>query len=898
MSQTRGPRREDVRLLGRILGDVIRDQAGERVFDLIEDIRRASVAWRRDGGDASRLHERLLRLSTHEAVQAAHGFALFLQMTNLAEDQAVRARLMSAEPDETQRPATLPAAIAALSSGQMSRSSALRQLEQASVAPVLTAHPTEIRRKSVLDRLTALSELLDRRAGASATRKTEIEAAMKAELTLLWHTRLLRHSGLAVLDEIDNAAFFFQRTFLDGLPRLYEAWETALGTTDLPSFLRVGSWVGGDRDGNPNVTAEVLAEAFRRNASTALNWYLAEIDALGAELSIASPPARISAGLKDLAEASHDPSAQRRDEPYRQALALIYARTAATLQSLGRTTPAKRPRVAGDPYPSAADMIADLRTVMQSLVSHHGQVFTRGRLPRLIRAVDLFGFHLARLDLRQNSNVHERVVAELLKVAGVCPAYETLDEAKRISLLLAELAHDRPLHSTYVAYSDETRSELAIVREAARLAADFGPKAFGSYIISNCNAVSDLLETFILLKEAGLFQGGGAGVAKLLPAPLFETIADLRAAPTVLEAYLKLAPVRRALGPAGVQEVMIGYSDSNKDGSYLTSIWEVRTAVDGLQSVAREAKVALALFHGRGGTVGRGGGSSFEAIIAQPDAASGGRFRVTEQGEVAANKYLDPDIARHHLDSLAAASVLSALDGPTREAGQPPPGAERLADLSAAAFKAYRALVYDTKDFPDYFRAATPIREIATLKIGSRPASRTPSGRIEDLRAIPWVFSWSQSRVMLPGWYGFGSAIAGAGVSVEALAELAQSWPFFATTLANMEMVMAKSDMAIARRYADLCDDKALGDRIFGRIHDEWRRTRDGLLAITGQTELLSRNPDLAAAIEARNPYIDLLNHMQVDLIRRHRSGEADLDLRDAIHLTVNGIAAGLRNSG
>ena len=271
---------------------------------------------------------------------------------------------------------------------------------------------------------------------------------------------------------------------------------------------------------------------------------------------------------------------------------------------------------------------------------------------------------------------------------------------------------------------------------------------------------------------------------------------------------------------------------------------------------------------------------------------------MTEQGEVAANKYLDPDIARHHLDSLAAASVLSALDGPTREAGQPPPGAERLADLSAAAFKAYRALVYDTKDFPDYFRAATPIREIATLKIGSRPASRTPSGRIEDLRAIPWVFSWSQSRVMLPGWYGFGSAIAGAGVSVEALAELAQSWPFFATTLANMEMVMAKSDMAIARRYADLCDDKALGDRIFGRIHDEWRRTRDGLLAITGQTELLSRNPDLAAAIEARNPYIDLLNHMQVDLIRRHRSGEADLDLRDAIHLTVNGIAAGLRNSG
>ncbi len=892
--------REDIRMLGRILGDVIRSQAGERAFNQIEDIRKASVGWHRDGGDAAaeRLKQNLARLAPPEAVKFAHSFALFLQVTNLAEDQSVRERLRALSRPSSDRPNTLASAVQALEEGGVSRSAILAMTDHAAVAPVITAHPTEIRRKSVLDRLSAIAEYLDRHHSGPSDERRDIEQSMETELAILWNTRLLRQAGLAVLDEIDNAASFFERTFLDQIPRLYAEWEDALATTEpLPSFLRVGSWVGGDRDGNPNVTADVLHAAFQRNARAALTHYLAQIDLLGSELSIASPPARISAGLAELARSAHDPSSQRQDEPYRQALSLIYARTAGALRALTGREPARPPRVVATPYLNASELKADLATVQDSLVSHHGAAFATGRLSRLIRAVDVFGFNLCRLDLRQNSNVHERVVADLLRVAGVCADYAELDEGRKIDLLLKELAHDRPLHSAFAAYTDETQGEIAIIRKAAEMVETFGAASFSSYIISNCNAVSDLLETHLLLKEAGLFAGGAARPATILPSPLFETIADLREAPATMRAYLSIDMVRRAIGLSRPQDIMIGYSDSNKDGSYLTSIWEVREAIHGLQSLARETGVEISFFHGRGGAVGRGGGSSFDAIVAQPEAAAGGRIRITEQGEVAANKYSDPLIARRNLDSLAAATVLATMGG---AAQQEPAPADRdaLATLSQSAFCAYRALVYETPAFVDYFRAATPISEIATLKIGSRPASRTQSGRIQDLRAIPWVFSWSQSRVMLPGWYGFGSAAASPSTDMARLKDLTQTWPFLATTLANMEMVMAKSDMAIAHRYAGLCPDRHLGETIFTAIHDEWKRTRDAVLTITGQSELLETNKELAAVLRVRMPYIDPLNHLQIELIRRHRSGETDPAIRDAIHLTVNGIAAGLRNSG
>ena len=887
--------RDNVRRLGRQLGLVIQSQAGVRTYQQIEDIRRASVSWHRDGSAAAaaRLHQILGRLSPADSVTFARSFALFLQMTNLAEDFAAREKLTaSAAGAEPERPNILSGAVQRLEAAGVSRPEILSALEQMAVAPVITAHPTEIRRKSVLDRLAAIAALLQ----ASSP---EAEAALAAELTILWNTRLLRRTGLAVLEEIENAASFFDRVFLAELPRLYEEWEKALDASEpLPTLLRIDSWVGGDRDGNPNVTAEVLRAAMKRNARSALTHYLQEANLLASELSIASPPATISARLAELARSAEDPSVQRADEPYRQALSLIYARLAATLKALADREAAPPAHLVKPPYGQAAELRADLAAVHESLIANHGAAFAHGRLSRLIRAVDSFGFHLARLDLRQNSMVHERAIAELMRCAGVCEDYAGLSEGAKQKLLLNELSHGRLLHSPFETYAAETEGEIDILRTAAALAATYGRGALGSYVISNCNAVSDLLETFVLLKEAGLYTAHGGGAALILPTPLFETIADLRAAPDTMAEYLSLPLVRRVTAGGRVQEVMIGYSDSNKDGSYLTSIFEVREAVRGLERVAEAKGRRIGFFHGRGGTVGRGGGSSFEAIVAQPSAASGGRIRITEQGEVAANKYSDPDIARRNLDGLAAATLLATLDDAAKAADQSPEGAEVLRELSSAAYRAYRALVYETPHFADFFRSATPVAEISTLKIGSRPASRTASGRIEDLRAIPWVFSWSQARIMLPGWYGFGSALRESGVDLRRLADSAQTWPFLASTLANMEMVMAKADMAIAARYAELCPDAALAERIYGRLQDEWARTHDGLLAITGQSKLLERNPELDAVLKLRLPYIAPLNHLQIELIRRHRQGEINEQIRDAIHLTVNGIAAGLRNSG
>lgn len=886
--------RDNVRRLGRQLGLVIQSQAGARTFQQIEDIRRASVSWHRDGSAAAatKLQLVLSRLTAAESVTFAHSFALFLQMTNLAEDLAMRDKFGAAGGTSV-----LAGAARRLQAAGTQREDILSTLDQMAVAPVITAHPTEIRRKSVLDRLTAIASLL--RVESPDTEIAAANEALAAELTILWNTRLLRRTGLAVLEEIENAAAFFDRVFLTELPALYEEWEKALELSEpMPEVLHVDSWVGGDRDGNPNVTAEVLRAALNRNAQSALTHYLREVNLLAAELSIAAPPAAISAHLADLAKSAEDPSLQRADEPYRLALALVYARLAASLNLFTGHDAAPPSHLKKPAYLRASDLRADLAAVHESLIANHGQAFKRGRLSRLIRAVDTFGFHLARLDLRQNSMVHERVIADLMRHAGACEDYAGLSEGAKQKLLLAELSHARLLHSPFETYAAETASEIDILRAAADLASTYGQAAFGSYVISNCNAVSDLLETFVLLKEAGLFTATGGGSSAILPTPLFETIADLRAAPDTMAEYLSLPLVRRVTSEGRVQEVMIGYSDSNKDGSYLTSIFEVREAVRGLERVAESKGRRIGFFHGRGGAVGRGGGSSFDAIVAQPSAASGARIRITEQGEVAANKYSDPLIARRNLDGLAAATLLATLDETAKAADQSHVGVEALRQLSGAAYKAYRALVYETPRFVDFFKSATPLAEISTLKIGSRPASRTSSGRIEDLRAIPWVFSWSQARVMLPGWYGFGSALQESGVDLKRLADDAQTWPFLATTLANMEMVMAKADMGIAARYAELCPDQGLARHVYDRLRDEWMRTHDGLLAITGQSKLLERNPELDAVLKLRLPYIAPLNHLQIELIRRHRQGETDEKIRDAIHLTVNGIAAGLRNSG
>ncbi|WP_349680727.1 phosphoenolpyruvate carboxylase [Brevundimonas sp. UBA7534] len=889
--------RDEVRLLGGILGDVIREEGGQALFDHVEAVRQASIAYHRDPAShpAKRLERLLGELSVEQAAGLAHGFALFSLLANIAEDRATRRRAQD-QAEAGARADTPEGALKRLADQGVDREAVRALLDEALVSPVLTAHPSEVRRKSVIDRIAAISDLLDAcdRAGDACT-PAAVSEPLRRQIVILWATRLVRSQGLVVQDEIDTVVSFLERIFLHVAPRQLAAWRRLLDAPGLQPFLRVGTWVGGDRDGNPNVDATVLAAAFRSQARAVLAFYLDEVHALGAELSLAAELAEVSPELAALADAAHDPSPHRADEPYRRALTGIYARLAATHEALAAAPPPRRASVSGEPYAGPDAFEADLKVLHDSLMSHHGGVFAQDRLTDLITAVEIFGFHMATLDLRQNSDVHERVVGDLLKVAGVCPDYSGLDEEGRLAVLAGELTSTRPLFSPYADYAPETLKERAILQAAAAALTAFGPQAIRTHIVSKTDAASDLLEVYLLLKEVGLYRPEDSAACPVQAAPLFETIEDLRAARPTLERLLQ-EPAALAVAKArGVQEVMIGYSDSNKDGSYLTSGWELHEASRALVGVTQAHGLKLQLFHGRGGTVGRGGGSAFAGVLAQPEGTVQGRIRTTEQGEVIANKYGEPEIALRNLDALTCGAVLASL-GHGRDQEYTAAHGALLSDLSSASMAAYRKLVYETEGFVDYYRAATPIAEIADLKIGSRPSSRTASTRIDDLRAIPWVFSWSQSRVMLPGWFGFGSAVQGRDLAE--LKAMAEAWPFFKTLVQNMEMVMAKADMTIARRYSTLVEDASLAARIYGEIKAEWERTHAAVLAITGHDHLLGGQPELHRLIRLRMPYVEPLNHVQIELIRRRRSGDEDPRVREGILLAINGVAAGLRNSG
>lgn len=889
--------REEVRLLGGMLGEVIRAEAGQDLYDRIEAVRQASVAYHRHPGarGSAELERLLTDLSLDQAVGLAHGFAVFSLLANVAEDRAGKRRARS-QTAEGARPDTPEGALARLSAAGRTVEEARTLLSGALISPVLTAHPSEVRRKSVLDRIAAVSDLLDAcDRDDLACAPDVLTAGLRRQTVILWATRLVRTTGLVVQDEIDTVVSFLERVFLKVAPEQLIDWRRRLGAPELAPFIRIGAWVGGDRDGNPNVDADALRAAFATPARAVLRHYLEAVNALGAELSLSGSLVRISPELRQLADASGDGSPHRADEPYRRALSQIYARLSATHSHLtGQTAPRPAP-FAALAYDGPAAFRADLAVLQDSLIASHGQAFADDSLAHLIATVDVFGFHMATLDLRQNSDVHARIVGDLLRVAGVCPDYAALDEEARLDLLARELATPRPLFSPYAIYTAETLKERAILVAAAEALAQFGPDAIRTHIVSKTDAASDLLEVYLLLKEVGLYRHDDPAACPIQAAPLFETIDDLRAARPTLERLLAEPSALAVARVRGVQEVMIGYSNSNKDGSYLTSTWELHEASRALLDVTESVGVRLQLFHGRGGAVGRGGGSSFAGVLSQPTGTVAGRIRITEQGEVIANKYGEPDVARRNLDALTAGTLLASLTPPPDERLSAVHGATATA-LSLASMKAYRALVYETPGFVDYFRAATPIAEIAELKIGSRPTSRTASTAIEDLRAIPWVLSWSQSRVMLPGWFGFGSAVE--GQDLKELRTMAADWPFFRTLLQNMEMIMAKADMTIARRYASLVPDQALAATIFGALQAEWDRTRDAVLAITGQTELLGGQPELDRLIRLRMPYVEPLNHVQIELIRRRRAGDDDPRVREGILLAINGVAAGLRNSG
>ncbi|WP_066798768.1 phosphoenolpyruvate carboxylase [Sphingomonas soli] len=880
----------DVRFLGKLLGDVIRAYGGEELFKRIEYIRATSVDRARGVAGAGAIDRGLDRLSLDETLDFTRGFMLFSMLANLAEDR----QGVAAEAD-----ADLGGALARLASEGIGHNAVMQLLEQALVVPVLTAHPTEVRRKSMIDHKNRIAELMQLKdLGMEETEDGDrIDEAITRQIALLWQTRVLRREKLGVADEVETALSYLRDIFLPVMPALYARWDRALGER-APSFLKAGSWIGGDRDGNPFVTAESMRLALARSAEAVLGYYLGAVHALGAELSISTEHVTVSDAVLALADASHDEAKSRADEPYRRALSGIYARLSATHQALtGKPAPRPAP-LAAEPYPSPAAFRDELVIVARALADEgNGPLATGGALGRLIRAVETFGFHLATLDMRQNSAVHERVVAELLKAGGVCADYASLDEDTRVALLRKELESPRLLTSPYAEYSEETASELAIVREAAASHAKYGRACITHYIVSMAQSVSDLLEVHLLLKEAGLYVPGAEPRADVMAIPLFETIADLEGAPAIMEGWLGIPEVAHIAAERGHQEVMIGYSDSNKDGGYLTSTWQLSRGSTALKPVFEKAHLGMQLFHGRGGAVGRGGGSSFAAILAQPKGTVQGRIRITEQGEVIAAKYGTRESAMTNLEAMASATLLASLEPEKLAPADAARFGAAMDQLSDSAFKAYRGLVYETEGFRRFFRQATPIAEIAGLKIGSRPASRKKSDAIEDLRAIPWVFSWAQARIMLPGWYGVGAAFD-AFEDKGLLREMASAWPLFASTLANMEMVLAKSDMEIAGHYAALVEDAGLRDAIFGQILSGWRATHDGLLQITRQTRLLEKHPGLETSIRLRLPYIEPLNLLQIELLKRHRAGEDDPRIGEGILLSINAIATALRNSG
>ncbi|SMC29711.1 Phosphoenolpyruvate carboxylase, type 1 [Andreprevotia lacus DSM 23236] len=907
------PLARDLDLLARLLADTIREQTGASTADQINAIRDLAISYVEGTDPAAgvQLAKSLSTLDLPGAVALVRAFSYFSHLSNIAEDlhHNRRRRTHKINGSDPQR-GSIGDVIARLTEREVKPSEILGLLSETLIAPVLTAHPTEVKRKTILDCHRAIAELLTERDRLPMTpdEQQANQAALERVLLTLWQTREIRTFKLTVQDEIENGSAYFRNTFLHELPRLYVDLEDRLAAlagqdVQLNNFIHVGSWIGGDRDGNPFVTGDVLRYAVSRQSGVALDYYYQQCQKLENELSMSARIVQVDQSLQVLADAGAEGRGKKGEEPYRMAVSHIRARIFATASQIGTFHHALHDVARAEPYQSAQELSADLAVVANSLKSHGAAKLAGGRLRRLQRAVSVFGFYLAPIDMRQNSGIHDKVIAELFEKAGL-EDYLALNEASRRSVLLRELASPRPLICPYVEYSELTQKEIDIYRAAEAMQSRYGEAVLPNYIISNCESVSDILEVAVLMNEVGLIQLAPVVVAKINVIPLFETIPDLRGASKIMSELFAIPQWRQIVnGRANVQEVMLGYSDSNKDGGYLTSNWELYKAEQDLVKVFDETGITMRLFHGRGGTVGRGGGPAYDAVLAQPAGSVNGQIRVTEQGEVIAAKFADREVGRRNLEILLAATLEASLPGNAAAGIDDVAHHALLERLSVRAYQSYRDLVYATPDFVTYFREATPIGEIPNLNIGSRPAARKATNSIADLRAIPWVFSWSQCRLMLPGWYGFGTAISEylAEAGDEGLATLNQlykNWPFFQVTISNMEMVLAKSDIAIAARYTELVQDQDLAKRIFGRIKAEWQRAVDAVLAITGHAALLGDNPTLARSLDNRLPYLDPLNHLQVELLKRMRAGDESEEVAHAVHLTINGIAAGLRNSG
>jgi phosphoenolpyruvate carboxylase len=919
----------DVRLLGNALGEVLREQGGDALFERVERIRALTKEARSVPGESAaeaQLDALFAGMDFDAALPVLKAFTTYFQLVNLAEQKEIvrvnRRRAFEAE--DRPRSESVREAIQTLKNAGMTAAQMRGLIASLSIQLVFTAHPTEAKRRTVNEKLHRLSAYLSalEQPQMAQSEYERLEADVAAETEILWQTDEVRQRRLSVIDEAKNILFYFGETLFEVTPRLYEDLGAALEecypgeSFEIPNFLEYGSWVGGDRDGNPTITLDHTAEVLRLHRAQVMSLYIPAVRALSDRFSQSRHYVGVSAELENsltldaerLPEVAAEAAGRSPTEPYRRKCEFVWERL--------RRTQGNAP----GGYETASEFAADLELIQRSLEAHKGHFAARRALAPLLSQARLFGFHLARLDIREHKEKYLGALSAVLTDQGI--NWEALDEAGKIALLESEIASRRPLVPAQPSFDEDSNKTLKLFRLVSDKMLSLGTDAFGSFILSMASDVSDVLAVLLLAKDANLADlKEENGWSKVDVVPLFETIEDLENAPQILDTLLQNPIYRRNVSLRGdAQEVMVGYSDSNKDGGYLTANWKLYVGQARVAEVAAKHGVKLRLFHGRGGAIGRGGGPAGKAILAQPPSSVQGRLKITEQGEVISSRYFDQEIAYRNLEQIVHAVLTASSPHPHHpnkaqnekreaESGE---WAEVMDEVSDTAFAAYRALVYGDKDFVRYFQEATPIGELAQLNIGSRPPKRTASDRIEDLRAIPWGFSWMQSRHTLPGWYGVGTALTAyadqSPEHLERLRQMYQRWPFFTTTVDNAQMSLAKADMEIAARYAALVTDDTIRQRIFGAIAAEYEKSVAIIGRITGLDALLDNQPVLQKSIRLRNPYVDPLSYLQVELLKRLRALPLDddseemkiarRDLRAAVLLSINGVAAGMKNTG
>jgi len=910
---------DDIALLDDLLSKAIRRLAGPNSLDVVEEIRGIARDLRDNPSveKARALRDRLDQFDLQTLRHLIRAFSVYFDLINLAEQharvRALRDRITRLAPRPLAESSEL--ALRELQSQGVSGDKIDDLFQRSLIGPVFTAHPSEARRLTVLEKLSAISRELDRLEYA-ALLPAERDAALAVigeQIETFWLTDIVRVVRPTVLDEVRQGLEVVENSLFEVVPRLYRSLETALKTVfpdqewQVPSLLRFGSWIGGDRDGNPNVTHDVTVDAVRLHQETVLKHYLKEIEALGRRLSHSGHFIKPSERFRDSLERDvgyfPEIASQIEREPYRAKCRFIAARLERTLGFIKVMEPHWADDNFAPPeeiYHDKADLLADLALLVTELERNQASAAV-DPVKRMMRLVDVFGTHLLKLDIRQHANVHMKAIDEILAWSGVQPRYLKLSATERFECLAHELKHNRPLIPSHLPFSAETREVILTFRSIAAILEQQCPDAIETYIISGCENAANLLEVLLLAREARLFRPD-EGISRLNIVPLFETYDSLRTVVPIIQCLVHQPVYRKQLQLRGdLQEVMIGYSDSNKESGFLQSAWALYRAQHALAELGARNGIRVAIFHGRGGAVGRGGGPANRAILAQPRGSVNGRLRITEQGEMIADRYGTPAIAERHLDQVLNAVLLSSLGTTTMKVDTT---WEWMLDrLSERARKHYRDLVYHTPEFLTYFEQATPIEEISQLKIASRPARRTQARSVDQLRAIPWVFSWMQSRHTLPGWFGLGSAVKEfLDENPQELAtfqKMYREWHFWQTLVDNAQMILSKADLTIARLYADLVEDRKISEAIFGRIEEEYQRTIEVICLITGQKELLEQAPVLRGSIQRRNPFVDPLSFIQIVLLKRLRSGQGPADeLLTGVLESVNGIASGLKNTG